>query len=146
VIFDLATGWLREHRVLLPGATTLQRDVAQVRDRAEHELWETIAAAVDGEQRRRLAMLLTVPYGSRVSGLERLRRAPTSISAPGLVGALARLREIRALDVGQIDASGWPASRIAALRALRRDRQGAGSRPAHRRPPDRDLGGDRTAS
>jgi hypothetical protein len=53
-----------EHRVLLPGATTLQRDVAQVRDRAERELGETIAAAIDGEQRRRLEMLLTVPYGS----------------------------------------------------------------------------------
>lgn len=59
-MFDLATGWLREHRVLLPGATTLERDVAGVRDQAERELWQTIAAALNGEQRERLERLLTV--------------------------------------------------------------------------------------
>jgi hypothetical protein len=75
----------------------------------------TIAAAVESEQRQRLEALLAVPYGSDMSGLERLRRAPTSISASGLVGALARLTELRALGIGRVDASGWPASRVAVL-------------------------------
>ena len=115
VVFDLATGWLREQRVLLPGATTLERDVAAVRDQAERELWQRIASTLDDEQREHLGRLLLVPYGSNVSALERLRRAPVSVSAQGLLGALKRLREIRAVGVGGIDAGAWPASRVAAL-------------------------------
>ena len=115
VVFGLATGWLRERRVLLPGATTLERDVAAVRDQAERELWHTIATALDDEQRERLRRLLTVLYGTSVSALERLRRAPVSVSAQGLLGALTRLREIRAVGVGEVDAGAWPDSRVAAL-------------------------------
>ncbi len=89
--------------------------VFAIRDRAERELWQRMAAALDVAQRDRLEELLVVPYGASLSGLERLRRAPTSASAPGLLGALDRLREIRALGVGELDATGWPASRVAAL-------------------------------
>jgi hypothetical protein len=115
VVFDLATGWLREQRVLLPGATTLERAVAAVRDQAERDLWQRIASTLDDEQRERLQRLLLVPYSSNVSALERLRRAPVSVSAQGLFGALKRLREIRAVGVGGIDAGAWPGSRVAAL-------------------------------
>lgn len=86
VVFDLATGWLREQRVLLPGASTLERDVAAVRDQAERKLWHTIATELNAAQRDRLEALL--PYAANISGLERLRRAPTSISAPAMLGAL----------------------------------------------------------
>jgi len=43
--------------------------------------------------------LLTVPAGARLSTLDRLRCAPTRISSPALVEALARLKEIRALEM-----------------------------------------------
>jgi len=77
--------------------------------------WHTIATALDDEQRERLRRLLTVLYGTSVSALERLRRAPVSVSAQGLLGALTRLREIRAVGVGEVDAGAWPDSRVAAL-------------------------------
>ena len=98
-----------------PGATTLERDVAAVRDQAERGLWQTIASARDAAQRERLEGLLVVPYAANISGPERLRRAPASISAPGLLGALERLREIRAVGFGHLDAGDWSASRVAAL-------------------------------
>ena len=120
--------------MLLPGATTLERDVAAVRDQAERELWQRIASTLDDEQRERLQGLLLVPYGSNISALERLRRAPVSVSAQGLLGALKRLREIRAVGVGGIDAGAWPASRVAALARLRVERQ---------RPSDAQLTDDR---
>jgi len=47
--------------------------------------------------------------------LERLRRGPTSVTAAGMLGALTRLTEIRALGVGEIELSAVPPGRLAAL-------------------------------
>lgn len=42
-LVDLATGWLVEHQVLLPGFSVLQRLCARGRDRAERRLWRLVA-------------------------------------------------------------------------------------------------------
>jgi hypothetical protein len=43
--FNHATGWLRRHRVLLPGVSVLARQVAEVRGIAEKQLYATVANA-----------------------------------------------------------------------------------------------------
>ena len=111
-MFDLATAWLIERKILLPGVSVLARLVASVRDRAAARLWHTVSAIPSEEQRTRLDGLLVVPAGARASALDRLRRAPTRASAPFLVDALKRLREVRDLGVSRLDLSHIPAETL----------------------------------
>lgn len=115
VLFDLATAHLAQRRVLLPGVTTLTRLVARIRERTEARLWMDLSRVVTSEERRRLETLLVIPEGSRQSTLEKLRRPPTKVTSEGLLAALERLSEIRALGVGHHDLSHLPASRVDAL-------------------------------
>jgi hypothetical protein len=102
-LFDRATGWLLEHKVLLPGATTLAKLVAAVRAAAAARLWAVLAAAaarLDPALCARLDGLLAVEAGARASPLERLRTPPTRLSGPALVRALERVEAVRALGAG----------------------------------------------
>ena len=115
MLFDLATARLVERRVLLPGVSVLARLVASVRDRTQTRLWRALARRADPALRQQLQLLLVVPDGARQTPLDRLRRAPTRVSAPALVEALHRLEEIRALGVSALDLRSLPAGRVQAL-------------------------------
>ncbi len=115
VLFDLATARLVERKVILPGVTVLARLVAQVRDQAASRLWRTLARTLKPGQAARLETLLIADENSRQSPLERLRRAPTRVSVAGMVEALERLQEIRALGVSHVDLSTVPPVRVQVL-------------------------------
>jgi TnpA family transposase len=115
VLLDLATARCVERKVLLPGVSVLARLVAQVRARAARRAWRVLAGQVSRDLRGRLESLLTVEEASRRSGLERLRRPPRAPTIDGLVAALERLAESRALGVGGVDVTVVPASRLRAL-------------------------------
>jgi TnpA family transposase len=115
VLFDLTTARLVEHKILLPGASVLERLVASVRDHAQERLWHLLAQIPTAEQRYLLETLLVVPEGERQTPLDRLRHAPTRITAPALVSALRRIDAVRLLGVRNVDLSFVPANRIKAL-------------------------------
>lgn len=136
LLFDLATAWLAERKILLPGVSVLARLVARVRDRTANRLWKTLAQLPDASQRENLTRLLVVPEGARQTPFDRLRRGPTRINGPGLVGALQRLEEIRALGVGPLDLQRIPPGR---LKALARFAAATGTPNLGRMPPDRQM-------
>jgi hypothetical protein len=76
-LFDQAASWLAAHKVLLPGASVLERTIARVRSRANSRLWRLLAARITPEQKARLDTLLAVPEGGRQSPMDRLRSGPT---------------------------------------------------------------------
>jgi len=82
VLFDLATARLVEGKILLPGVSQMARLVASVRDRAQERLWRVLAQVPTDEQRRLLETLLVIAEGERQTPLDRLRRAPTRVTAP----------------------------------------------------------------
>ena len=112
VLFDLATHWLAERKVLLPGATTLSRLVAQVSDRASQRLWQDLGLRLSTPQIKRLEALLEVEEGSTTSTLKRLSNAPTRISSASLVAALKRIEILRAVGVHDLDLSRLPANHL----------------------------------
>jgi len=115
VLFDLATAWLVERQVLLPGVSVLARLITRIRERATARLHRRLAGLPSVEQRDRLRQLLAVPAGSRRSPLDRLRRGPTQATAAGLIDALRRLRDVRELGVDDLDLSNIPAGRLKVL-------------------------------
>jgi TnpA family transposase len=117
-LFDHAAGWLRRNRVLRPGVTVLARQVAAAREAAEARLYAALAAAArtaDPSLPERLANLLQVPGGSRLSELERLRRAPRRSSGPEMVKALQRAEQLAELGVGRVEVDDIPANRMQVL-------------------------------
>ncbi len=115
MLFDLATAWLVERKTLLPGATTLARCIARIRDRAHRRLWRTLAQLPNPQQRERLLNLLVIPEGESQTPLDRLRRSPSRVSSVALLRTLEHMDEVRALDIAGVDLSHVPFNRIKAL-------------------------------
>jgi TnpA family transposase len=103
VLFDRAVVWLLRARVLLPGISVLSRLVAEVRSGEYDRIHAMLADASPGELRAALEALLEVPEGARVSELERMRTAVTSISGQGMSDALGRAADVRGLGAGAVD-------------------------------------------
>ncbi len=61
LLFDLATGWLMQHRIILPGATTLTRLISEVREKATLRLWNKLALIPSAEQRSQLDVTISGP-------------------------------------------------------------------------------------
>jgi TnpA family transposase len=110
-----ATAWLVTHKVLLPGASVLERVIARVRTRANSRLWRLLAARITPDQKERLEALLMLPEGGRQSPMDRLRSGPTLQSTAELARALKRLDEVRQLATGLPRTDRLPKTRVLAL-------------------------------
>ena len=115
VLFDRATAWLVMEKVLLPGASALERLVSRIRARAASRLWRTLARDVTSEQCAQLDTLLVASEGGRSSPLDRLRDGPYLRSGAELSRAVARLDEVRALTLGLPTVTHVPPGRVTAL-------------------------------
>lgn len=118
LLFDLATGWLIQHKILLPGASTLTRLISEVRERATNRLWLRLSALPTPEQTARLETLLQVPEGSRTSRFDRYRKGPATISGPAFNEAVDRYLELKAFGMQCLKFTGIPPVRFKNLALL----------------------------
>jgi TnpA family transposase len=112
LLFDVATHWLVANKVLLPGATTLERLVSQIRERSSLRLWRELAGLPNQEQKITLHELLSIENDSRVSALERFRQGPVQVSGPSFSKALDRYQELYKLGIHTLNISGIPPVRL----------------------------------
>jgi TnpA family transposase len=115
MLFDRAVAWLITHKVLLPGATVLERQVARIRNRAQERVWSLLTHGISAETIAKLEALLRIPDGGHVSVLDRLRKGPFLRSAPELVRALHRIDDVRELGINLSVSSRIPPTRIQAM-------------------------------
>ena len=127
VLFDRATVWLVTEKVLLPGASALERLVARIRARAARRLWRTLARDVTHEQRTKLDALLIAGEGGRPSPLDRLRDGPYLRSGAELSRAVS--------PPGRGSGSGAGLARPSITCRRAGSRRSPGLRPSPRRKP-----------
>ena len=135
-LFDLATSYLAERKILLPSATTLTRLIAQIRDRAEKRLWKKLASLPSLEQKSKMETLLDVSSESRRSLFDQLKKGPVRVSGPALVAALKRYKDLKNFGIHEIDLSSIPPVKI---HMLSRYASTAWAATVARMPEDRRL-------
>jgi hypothetical protein len=112
LLFDLATAWLIQHKILLPGATTLSRLISKIRERASSLLWQRLSSLPAGNQKKMLLSLLTVPDGQRISLFDQYRKGPVTISGPSFNDAVDRFKALKAFGMRHLDFSHIPPVRL----------------------------------
>ncbi len=114
-LFDAAATWLLESKVMLPGLSVLERDIARVRTRVAAHVHRRLVARLTPEQRARLDTLVAVTGDGRQSPLDRLRDGPYLQSGPEISRAIDRLTEIRTFTTGLPELDRVPPGKAAAL-------------------------------
>ncbi len=115
ILFDRTTAWLIEQKILLPGATVLERLIAGVRERAAQRLYVRLVHLLSSRQQTQLQNPLSVDRVSNQITLDELRQQPTRISGPALVEVLERIEAIRLLDVRLIALDHLPINRLLSI-------------------------------
>lgn len=108
LLIDRATAWLVGNKVLLPGVSTVERLVGQIRHRAGRRAWRILTAALTHEQWRHIEALLDTDRAEPSMTFERLRAAPTRRSPTEPIRGLERLDAIRARTIRPIIPASFP--------------------------------------
>lgn len=115
LLFDLATSWLLQNKILLPGVTTLTRLISEIREKSAGRLWSRLSGLASDEQCSLLEELLQVPDGVRTSRFDQLRKGPVAISGPAFNQAVARYLKLKVFAMQDLDFTGIPPVRFYAL-------------------------------
>jgi TnpA family transposase len=115
LLFDFATAWLIQNKILLPGASTLSRLIAEIRERATNRLWQRLSSLPTDEQKAQLETLFQIPEGMRSSRFDSYRKGPVTISGPAFNTAVERYLELQAFGMQGLNFSLIPPVQLKSL-------------------------------
>lgn len=115
LLFDRATSWLVQRKIILPGVTTLERTVSTVREKASSHMFKQIAKVASPLKTALLDGMLLVSQDQRTSEFDRIRTTPTRVSAVSLNYAIDRLALVQSYGLSHLDTSSLPLARVKAL-------------------------------
>ncbi len=98
-----------QHRIILPGATTLTRLISEVREKATLRLWNRLAMIPSSGQRSQLETLLGPADSGRLYLLESLKKVPVTISGPAFNEAIDRWKTLSDFGLHNESLSAIPA-------------------------------------
>ncbi len=113
LLFEQTVLWLINNKVLLPGITTVERFIAEIRSRMDARLWRSLIKNLTNDQTEKLNNLLLVAEKQRQSLLDILRKGPVRASSKTLVKALKRIEMARELSIEL--PKGLPEGRVSVL-------------------------------
>ncbi len=112
LMFDFATAWLIQHKILLPGVSTLIRLISEIRERTNTRLFKRLACLPDEYQKQQLKSLLKIPDGLHLSSFERLKYRPTHVSSTTLKSAINRYIELKTMGIHSLNLKHIPLLRL----------------------------------
>jgi TnpA family transposase len=112
LMFDFAITWLIQHKIILPGKSTLSRLISEIREKAAKRLWNRLSSLPTPEQKKELETLLHIQKGERTSRFDYYRKGPVTISATAFNEAMKRYLELQAFGFGSFDFSHIPPVRL----------------------------------
>lgn len=112
LLFDFATAWLVQHKILLPGVSILARLISEIRERAINRLWKKLSSLPTEKQKEQLETLLEIPKGERISFFDRYRKGPITISSIAFNAAIERYLQLKSFDLQNLDFKHIPPVRL----------------------------------
>jgi TnpA family transposase len=104
----------RNHKIILPGMTTLERMIRSIREHAEQKVYHTLTCRLTTSQKGMLEKLIDLTVENRRTKLSWLRELPGQSSPEAFLKVVERLEYLREMDLS-IDTSSIHPNRLLQL-------------------------------
>ena len=103
-LYSLVEQYLKDHKIIQPADSTLQRMIGEQRRSAREHIYEKTTNSLSRESRQRIDILLEVEEG-KVSSLQKLKAVPRTPSSTALLELIDKLDQIAYTGVLDVDLS-----------------------------------------
>ncbi|MFT4718379.1 MAG: TnpA family transposase [Rickettsiales bacterium] len=108
LLFDLSVSWLLHNKILLPGASTLERIISKIRERIYNRIWELLYQLPSDFHKRKLESLIKISKNKRFSDFDNYRKGAFHVSSNSINEQIKRYLSLRKFGISKLDFSKIP--------------------------------------